>query len=142
MWANPTEKTINPVLPPSRYVCKDNMSGRKPRLLIRQIPKTFARSSCFIWCGLRAGDLEVKKSPLGAMSYIFPFIFPYAPLFLGIFPLFPIWSYSSPHFPTSGLNMERYVVSLRIQSECGKMQTIKIPTTDTFYAVNMLKISL
>ena len=32
---------------------------------------------------------------------------------------FCIWSYSGQHFPAFGLNMERYFVSLRIQSECG-----------------------
>ena len=34
-----------------------------------------------------------------------------------------IRSYSGPCFPTFGLNTERYWVSLRIQSECGKMPT-------------------
>ena len=34
-----------------------------------------------------------------------------------------IRSYSDPHFRAFGLNTERYGVSLRIQSECGKMQT-------------------
>ena len=29
-----------------------------------------------------------------------------------------IWGYFGPHFPAFGLNMERYGVSLRIQSEC------------------------
>ena len=38
-------------------------------------------------------------------------------------------------FPACGLNTERYFVSLRIQSECGKMQTRITPNTDTFYAV-------
>ena len=31
------------------------------------------------------------------------------------------WSSFFPHFPAFGLNTERYSVSLRIQSECGKM---------------------
>ena len=30
----------------------------------------------------------------------------------------PIRSFSGPYFPAFGLNMERYSVSLRIQSEC------------------------
>ena len=46
-----------------------------------------------------------------------------------------IWSYSGPHFPAFGLNMERFGVSLRIQSECGKMQTRITPNTDTFHTV-------
>ena len=33
-----------------------------------------------------------------------------------------IWSYSGPHFPAFGLNRERYAVSLRIRSKCGKIQ--------------------
>ena len=46
-----------------------------------------------------------------------------------------IRSYFGPHFPAFGLNTERYSVSLRIQSECGKMQTRITPNTDTFHAV-------
>ena len=38
-----------------------------------------------------------------------------------------IRSYSGPHFPAFGLN---------IQSECGKMQTRITPNTDTFHAVS------
>ena len=45
-------------------------------------------------------------------------------------------SYS--HFPTFGLNTERYSGSLRIQSECRKMQNRIPPNTDTFYAVLIL----
>ena len=50
-----------------------------------------------------------------------------------------IRSYSGPHFPAFGLNTERYGVSLRIQSECGKMRTRITPNTDTFYAVQVNK---
>ena len=46
-----------------------------------------------------------------------------------------IRSFSGPHFPAFGLNTERYSVSLRIQSECGKMQTRISPNTDSFHAV-------
>ena len=46
-----------------------------------------------------------------------------------------IWSYSGPHFPAFGLDMERYSLSLRIQSESGKMRTRITPNTDTFHAV-------
>ena len=46
-----------------------------------------------------------------------------------------IRSYSAPYFPTFWLNTERYRVSLRIQSECGKIRTIITLNTDTFYAV-------
>ena len=46
-----------------------------------------------------------------------------------------IQSYSGPHFPAFGLNTERYSVSLRVQSECGKMWTRITPNTDTFHAV-------
>ena len=46
-----------------------------------------------------------------------------------------IQSYSGLDFPTFGLNTERYRVSLRLQSECGKMLTRITPNTDTFHAV-------
>ena len=46
-----------------------------------------------------------------------------------------IQSYSCPHFPAFRLNTERYGVSLRIQSKCGKIRTRITPNTDTFYAV-------
>ena len=46
-----------------------------------------------------------------------------------------IWSYSGPHCPAFGLNMERYGISLCIQSECGKIRTGITPNTDTFHAV-------
>ena len=46
-----------------------------------------------------------------------------------------IWSYSGPYFAAFGLNTERYFVSLRIQSECGKMRTRITPNKDSFLAV-------
>ena len=45
-----------------------------------------------------------------------------------------IRSYSGPYFPVFGLNTERYGVSLRIQSKCGKMRTRITRNTDTFHA--------
>ena len=50
-----------------------------------------------------------------------------------------IRSYSSPHFPAFGLNMERYSVYLCILSECRKMRTRITPNTDTFHAVQTCK---
>ena len=50
-----------------------------------------------------------------------------------------IRSYSGPHFSAFGPNTERYSVSLRIQSGCGKMRTRITPKTDTIYAVFSLK---
>ena len=50
-----------------------------------------------------------------------------------------IRSYSGPYFPAFGLNMERYSVSLHIQSKYGKMLTRITPNMDTFYAVNVLR---
>ena len=41
-------------------------------------------------------------------------------------------------FPQFGLNMERYSLSLRIQSECGKIRTSKTPNTDIFYVVQRI----
>ena len=49
-----------------------------------------------------------------------------------------IQSYSGPHFPAFGLNTERYRVSFRIQSECGKMRIRITPNTDTFHAVKFI----
>ena len=47
----------------------------------------------------------------------------------------PIPSFSRPFSSAFRLNKERYSVSLRIQSECGKIQTRKTPNADTFQAV-------
>ena len=49
-------------------------------------------------------------------------------------------SYSDPLFYAFGLNIERYYVSLRIQSECGKMRTRITPNTDPFYAVKVTSL--
>ena len=46
-----------------------------------------------------------------------------------------IRSFSDPHFPAFGLKTERYGVSLRIHSECGKIWARKTQNTDTFHAV-------
>ena len=53
-----------------------------------------------------------------------------------------IWSYSGPHFPALGLNKERYSVSLRIQSECGKIRTRITPNTGTFHTVRVTEMIL
>ena len=45
-----------------------------------------------------------------------------------------IRSFFGPHFPTFGLNTEKYS-SLRIQSECGKIRTRKNLNMNTFHAV-------
>ena len=44
-----------------------------------------------------------------------------------------LWSYSGQNFPIIGLNTQRYGVSLRIQSECGKYgpQKLRIRTLFT-----------
>ena len=44
-----------------------------------------------------------------------------------------IRSFYDPYFCTFALNTDRYGVSLTIQSKCGKIQTRKIPNTDTFH---------
>ena len=43
--------------------------------------------------------------------------------------------YSGPYFPAFGQNMERYEVSLRIQTKCWKIRTTITPNADKFYAV-------
>ena len=46
-----------------------------------------------------------------------------------------IRSFSGPNFPAYGQNTERYILSLRIQSERSKIQTRKTLNTDNFHAV-------
>ena len=46
-----------------------------------------------------------------------------------------IRSYSGSYFLAFGLDKERYGVSLRIQSECGKLRTRLTPNTDTLYTM-------
>ena len=46
-----------------------------------------------------------------------------------------IRSFFGPHFPIFGLNTEKYSLSLRIQSECGKIRTRKNLTMNTFHTV-------
>ena len=53
-----------------------------------------------------------------------------------------IRSYFGPHFPIFELNTERYGVSLRIQSDCGKMRTRITPNTNTFHSVLIMKVFL
>ena len=53
-----------------------------------------------------------------------------------------IRSYYGPYFPEFGLNTERYGVSLRIQSDCGKMRTKITSNTDTFHAVQISKVTI
>ena len=45
--------------------------------------------------------------------------------------------FSRPYFPAFGLNTKRYGLSLRIQSECGKVLTRKNSYLDTFQALHM-----
>ena len=45
------------------------------------------------------------------------------------------WVISGPYFPAFGLNTEKYLVSLRIQSECGKIRTRNNSVFGHFHAV-------
>ena len=45
--------------------------------------------------------------------------------------------FSGRYFPAFGLNTKRYGLSLRIQSECGKVLTRKNSYLDTFHALHM-----
>ena len=49
-----------------------------------------------------------------------------------------IRSFSGPYFPAFGLNRERYGISLRIQTECGKIRNSKTSNIDTFHAVRTI----
>ena len=51
-----------------------------------------------------------------------------------------IRDYYGLDFLAFGLNTERYFVSPRIQSKCGKMRSRITPNTDTFYAVFSIHI--
>ena len=51
-----------------------------------------------------------------------------------------IRSYSRPYFPAFGLNMERYGVSLCIQSECRIIRTRITPNTHTFHAAIVMNL--
>ena len=53
-----------------------------------------------------------------------------------------IRSYSGPHVPAFELNTERDGVSLRIQSECGKIRTRITPNTDSFNLVGYIFVFL
>ena len=44
-------------------------------------------------------------------------------------------NYSGPHFRAFGLNTERYGISIRIQSKCGKMRARITPNADIFHRV-------
>ena len=48
-----------------------------------------------------------------------------------------IGNFFGPYFPAFGLNSARYSVSVRIQSECGKIRTRKTLNTDTLSAVHL-----
>ena len=48
--------------------------------------------------------------------------------------------FSGPYFPAFGLNVNRYRLSLRIQSEYGKIKTRKTPNTETFHKLFVPKI--
>ena len=52
-----------------------------------------------------------------------------------------IRSYSCPDFPAFGLKTERYSVSVRIKSECGKMRMRTTPNTDTFHTGRLFVLS-
>ena len=47
--------------------------------------------------------------------------------------------FSCPYFPAFGLNMERYSVSTRIQSKCGKIWNRKNSVFGRFHAVRLSK---
>ena len=53
-----------------------------------------------------------------------------------------IQNFTGQYFPTFRLNMETYSVSLRIQSEIGKIRTKKTPNTNTFHAVVVSELTI
>ena len=80
---------------------------------------------CFSACSLQWRSKNCQKEKL-----TLPKKCPYSELF---------WSTFFPHFPTFGLNTDRYSPYLvRIRANVGKMRTRITPNTDTFYAVWVL----
>ena len=53
---------------------------------------------------------------------------------------YPYSEFSGPYFSALGLHTERYYISLRIQSNCGKIQTRQTPNTDNFNAVEKTQL--
>ena len=53
-----------------------------------------------------------------------------------------IRTYFGPYFPEFELHTERYGVSLRIHSECGKIRTRITPNMGTFHAVLCLVLPI
>ena len=53
-----------------------------------------------------------------------------------------IQNFTGQYFPKFRLNMETYSVSLRIQSEIGKIRTKKTPNTNTFHAVLVSELTI
>ena len=51
-----------------------------------------------------------------------------------------IWSFPGPCFIVFGMNTKICPVYLRNRFECGKIQTRKTPSTDTFYAALSLTV--
>ena len=72
----------------------------------------FKESGCFI--SSKSNQVNIFSSDLGAFSYKNHCV---KVSKYGVF--------SSLYFPAFGLNRERYGLSLRIQSECGKIRTRK-----------------
>ena len=54
---------------------------------------------------------------------------------------FRIWCFSGPYFPAYQLNIETYIVSLRIRSKFGKIRIRKTLNTDIFHAMFPLLFS-
>ena len=98
------------------------------------------------WLSLRAVTLleklriclqissELNNVVLRCRWFSFGWINPFYRKILHCLKRVRIRSYSAPHFSVLGLNMERYEVSLHIQSKCWKMRTRITPNTDTFHA--------
>ena len=53
-----------------------------------------------------------------------------------------IGSFPGPYFPAFELNTERYSVSLRIQSECGKMQVSSFKVSRILLSITIIFFNL
>ena len=90
-------------------------------------------NSLSIFLKLEIIIMEIVYVPINLFASVFFFFLQIERInFLIISKSVRIRSFSGPYFPAFGLNTERYSLSLRIQSECGKIRTTKTPNTVQF----------
>ena len=104
----------------------------------------YSRGKCFTHSGMSARWQEIQGIHEGTRSTKFRIpvkiiIPPFTQCLINCVKHVRIRSYFGPHSPAFWLKTQRYSVSLRIRSECGKIWTRITSNTDTFYAVKEIK---